>query len=446
MNDFLKSLFGAEKGPKQGFVPTQPKVTQAPASPAAVSPQPVVTKPATNAPKPVLSSPAAQTYIQSQLPQNTPTVQPVTPSVVPQTAPQSSSSRDAYINAYKAYRDAQMKNEEETAAKQAYNTFLAEQSKAVAGREGRGLGIPLSIVRGEQEKLLRQTQPEAARLQGEVEIAQGAKRNLLEGLKTEAELQKGIFESEQKKTPTGFELSAGQARYEYNPATGQYEAIASVAKAPASSELTPYQQFQATQSISKDTAARTENAREIARQSGLMNQAYNSFVSGGDRSIATQAIITTFNKILDPTSVVRESEYDRTAAGQALLSRIQGKYENIVQGGAGVTRETLKAAVDLADEYMKNAQASLVRENERARNLATEFGLNPEFVVSGGSGFSPEEQQTTDTFDDVVEYIIPDPTTKTAYIPRSVWNTLGPRMDALLADVASDGYTLKIRD
>jgi hypothetical protein len=164
--------------------------------------------------------------------------------------------------------------------------------------------------------------------------------------------------------------------------------------------LTPYQVFSATQSLSKDNQARTENAREISRQVSIMDTAYKSYTSGGDKNVATQAIIATFNKILDPTSVVRESEYDRTAAGQALLSRIQGKYENIAQGGAGVTAETLKSAVELGNQYLKNAQDSILAENKRSTEMARQFGLDsglvatvatPQEIVPPADGLSDDD-------------------------------------------------------
>lgn len=151
-----------------------------------------------------------------------------------------------------------------------------------------------------------------------------------------------------------------------------------------SNDLTPYQQFTATQSIAKDTQARTQNAREMARQANLIKQSYTNIVNGGDRSLNTQAIVTSFNKILDPTSVVRESEYDRTAAGQSLIAQLEGKVQQIATGGAGITDATIKEAADIADQYLKESQASVLQQNERARTMANEFGLNPDFVTTGG--------------------------------------------------------------
>ena len=174
----------------------------------------------------------------------------------------------------------------------------------------------------------------------------------------------------------------------------EYQTADANRKAAASGGgLTPYQQFQATQSISKDNAARTESAREILRQTQLMKTAYDSFARGGDKNIATQAIISTFNKILDPTSVVREGEYDRTAQGQSLLSTIQGRLQNITQGGSAITPATLKAAVDLAEQFLEGSRRSLEAENERSARLAEQFGLDSSFVTSGQYGQTTPQTQ-----------------------------------------------------
>ena len=148
------------------------------------------------------------------------------------------------------------------------------------------------------------------------------------------------------------------------------------------SGLTPYQKFTATQSVAKDTQSRTQNAREMQRQAELINSSYQNIIDGGDRSLNTQAIVTSFNKILDPTSVVRESEFDRTAAGQSLISQLQGKVDNITKGGAGVTIETLKSAADIANKYLEGARKSIDDQNRRAKDMADSFGLNPDFVTT----------------------------------------------------------------
>jgi hypothetical protein len=175
-------------------------------------------------------------------------------------------------------------------------------------------------------------------------------------------------------------LSAGSSIYD--PDTGEmvYEGQ------KETPSLTPYQQFQATQAIQKTTQKNTDTQRELKRQASLINTAWDRYLNGESKDLnaVSQAIVTTYNKILDPTSVVRESEYARSAAGQSLLDQISGKFQQLNSGGAGLTEESLQEMVDLANQFTENSDASIQADNQRARNMADQFGLNSDFVTSSG--------------------------------------------------------------
>ena len=202
------------------------------------------------------------------------------------------------------------------------------------------------------------------------------------------------------------DLPASAEEYEYAVANGyagsfnDYQSDDAnrkivIAKAGSNSNngFTPYQTFQATQNLKKTVQTSTAAAQELKRQTGIINETYNRLASGqaNDLNGTTQAIVTTFNKLLDPTSVVRESEYDRSASGQALITSIGGKMAALTQGGPGLTKESLKELVDLGNLYAKNAQASIDAQNARAREEAEFFGLNPDFVTT----ISPTVTQST---------------------------------------------------
>lgn len=315
MQDFIKNLMGGTNK-KQSFVNTltgynppvqslstvqtvQKPVTQAVQKPAVQPKSTVVGNP--SAVSPAVKTPAAQAYVSSiasspkitnvdnvnktymsdgqqysvdpttgryalssSIKQAAPTTvsSPSSVSAPTQTVqaaaaqiPKTPSTKDAYLEAYKKYQEAQKMSAEEKSAREAYNNFLAEQSKAVAGREGRGFGAPIQIVRGEQEKLLRQTQPELARLQGDIGIAQTGREVEINAAKAGLDMQKDILGLETEankpvvvdgvayqrqadgslkaltqKEQEAFNLSEGQSRYEIDPATGQYKLVASVAK------------------------------------------------------------------------------------------------------------------------------------------------------------------------------------------------------------------------
>ena len=92
-------------------------------------------------------------------------------------------------------------------------------------------------------------------------------------------------------------------------------------------------------------------------------------------------MVTTLNKILDPTSVVRESEFARTAAGQSLLARIEGYANKMTKGGGGLT--------DVEREDLYNAMMEMYRANEDEANayiqsytdLANRYGINPADIM-----------------------------------------------------------------
>ena len=285
MNDFIKSLLG-NTNKNTNFVSAltgvpaqtvQKSVVQGPAKPAATPTKTVVSS-NPSAVSPAVKTPAAQAYVQSKMPStpavSTPTSMPNTQNYMYQAAPQTPtatatqtqtttpSTKDTYLEAYKKYQESQKLSAEEKSAREAYNNFLAEQSKAIAGREGRGFGAPVELVRGEQEKLLKQTQPEAARLQGEIGIAQTAREAEINAAKSGLDMTKdlmsldaeqakvareaakpivvdGVAYSQQAdgslkplttKEQEAFNLSEGQSRYAINPTTGQYELVASKGK------------------------------------------------------------------------------------------------------------------------------------------------------------------------------------------------------------------------
>jgi len=61
-----------------------------------------------------------------------------------------------------------------------------------------------------------------------------------------------------------------------------------------------------------------------------------------------QALIISFNKMLDPGSVVRESEFARTAEGVALINKIRGGLTKLTEGGVSITDADRQEFVDTA--------------------------------------------------------------------------------------------------
>ena len=119
---------------------------------------------------------------------------------------------------------------------------------------------------------------------------------------------------------------------------------------------------------------------------------------GGTLNPYDQALIINFNKVLDPNSVVRESEFDRTAAGQSLAAKYRGAMDKIQKGGSGLTKEERDAVFKAMEAMTKKAEEKARRKVQEYYRLANEYGMNPQNILmdyldlydsqSGGSGGS----------------------------------------------------------
>lgn len=119
---------------------------------------------------------------------------------------------------------------------------------------------------------------------------------------------------------------------------------------------------------------------ELSRQVKLMDTGLDA-ARKGDLAQGAQAVLVTFQKILDPTSVVRESEYDRSAAGQALTTRIRGAMERLTKGGAGIPLDELEKFANLAREAAKAQSTGYVdAQKNRIGKTADRFKIPRELV------------------------------------------------------------------
>ena len=139
----------------------------------------------------------------------------------------------------------------------------------------------------------------------------------------------------------------------------------------------------------------TKPVRGLMRQRDLMSIGMEA-AARGDMAAGSQTALVTFQKILDPISVVRESEYARSASGQALLAQVEGAVEKLGKGGAGVTLEQLGAFARLADEAVAKLSNGRVRdERERIGRFADHYGIDRSIIFSGnlGTGAPPAPPQ-----------------------------------------------------
>jgi hypothetical protein len=119
-----------------------------------------------------------------------PTQTPTTPTTSP-TAPTIDTSGRA--SAFQSYLDSLKPSTAETEAKTKYLDFVSSAERGISGLEGRGMDIPLSVVRGEQEKLGKQAEITAKRLQGDLTLASEERTALSEQAKAKYEYESDLI-------------------------------------------------------------------------------------------------------------------------------------------------------------------------------------------------------------------------------------------------------------
>jgi len=129
---------------------------------------------------------------------------------------------------------------------------------------------------------------------------------------------------------------------------------------------------------------------QVKAMDSLLNNAI-----GGDiknKVALDQALITMYNKLTDPQSVVRESEYARTPENLPFYNRFFGAFNKLEKGGAGMTDDDRKALVWGA-KLIANERGQIF--NERSQyygNLAQKANIDPELVIGGITEYKPYEE------------------------------------------------------
>jgi len=119
----------------------------------------------------------------------------------------------------------------------------------------------------------------------------------------------------------------------------------------------------------------------IDTQVKSMDSLLNKALTGGKQNqlALDQALITMFNKLTDPQSVVRESEYARTPENLPFMNRLTGAIEKLQKGGAGITNQDRQALVlgakIIANERGKVFNTTLDDYSEIASQTGLDSGI-----------------------------------------------------------------------
>lgn len=213
----------------------------------------------------------------------------------------------------------------------------------------------------------------------------------------EAEEAKLRFAEAQRRPASFQHVETAEGIRAFNPETGTLGDVIgrgrpAAAGSPKAEGMTPAQQFNAVSTLSNQYSRNTGAAQDIKRSAGIMSDTWKRFESGKakDLNATTQTIISAFNRMNDPGSTVRESEYARTPEGQSFLQRLEGKAQSIREGGPGVTPASLKEFVDLAQVFDQRAEASISKERKRIEKVAKASGIDPTLIFSEEEAAAPD--------------------------------------------------------
>jgi hypothetical protein len=153
-------------------------------------------------------------------------------------------------------------------------------------------------------------------------------------------------------------------------------------QASADIPLSTQQRYAAITGLQEDWRKLAAPRREMERQLSVMKTSFSAAERDPAKiPAASEAIILSFERMLDPDSVVREAEARRPGSMQSLLTRIEGAIAALRQGGPGIALSALKPYVTLSEEILKATETVLNDERKRIGATATEFGLDPNLIL-----------------------------------------------------------------
>jgi hypothetical protein len=137
-------------------------------------------------------------------------------------------------------------------------------------------------------------------------------------------------------------------------------------------DISDIQAFDREFKISSEFEKYAKEARSAQQYVNLADIAYNDIArdlkEGKSINAQSQALVVSFNRLIDPSSVVRESEYARTPEGSSFLNKLEGYKTKIFQGGAGISKEDLEIMRDTAKSLYTGYEDSLM--NYVSRSVA----------------------------------------------------------------------------
>lgn len=157
--------------------------------------------------------------------------------------------------------------------------------------------------------------------------------------------------------------------------------------AKKSGGLDPEKKFASELSLNKEYEARTKAYNESLRLNSVIKDSAAAATGAGDL-----ALINTFMKMLDPGSVVRESEFAQAQDTSGLISKLAASLGKVKNGEVLVPAQRTEFA-RLANQYMTAAGVHEKKVRDSLNFMVESYGLNPKNVfgtMADGATTTPE--------------------------------------------------------
>ena len=163
------------------------------------------------------------------------------------------------------------------------------------------------------------------------------------------------------------------------------KAVLELAALKASGGVDPVKSFEHEEKLRKEFQNRTKMYNELQGTFSTLKASSESANGPGDI-----ALITGFMKMLDPGSVVRETEFATARDTAGLFTQLQNRLEK-AQNGQLLSPQQRSEYVALSQKYLDSAQKKANQEKKDLGIVVKNYRLNPENVfgaedVGGGAG------------------------------------------------------------
>jgi hypothetical protein len=162
------------------------------------------------------------------------------------------------------------------------------------------------------------------------------------------------------------------------------KAVLELKASEATGGIDPEKKFTQEEKIRKEWQGRTKVYGELQ---GTYNNIQASSAAG--TGAGDIALITGFMKMLDPGSVVRETEFATARDTAGLFSQLENRLQK-AQNGQLLQPEQRKQYVSLAKQYLEAAQKKSEQEKKDLNAVVKNYKLNPENVFGVSQQVAPQ--------------------------------------------------------